>query len=114
MKTRRLAVLWLSLVLVVVACASAYALNGKKVLMLKQVAVPSPNEPGSLQKMTQVITDHKINLNGTTIRNDVDALFMVDDAAATSAALSEAGFVPTIKDIEKAVSVLKEAGAEIK
>ena len=161
MKTKRLAVLWLSLVLVVVACASAYALNGKKVLRLKQIAVPAPNEPGSVQKMTQVIADHKINLNGITIRNDTDALFMVDDVEATSATLKEAGFAPSIedviaveipnvpgglntllkvfaensvnieqlylfdldgkeyfifniKDIEKAVSVLKEAGAEIK
>ena len=161
MKTKRLAVLWLSLVLVVIACASAYALNGEKVLKLKQIAVPSPNEPGSVQKMTQVMADHKINLNGITIRNDTDALFMVDDVDAASAALKEAGFAPSIedviaveipnvpgglntllkvfaensvnieqlylfdldgkeyfifniKDIEKAVSVLKDAGAEIK
>ena len=155
-------VLWLSLVLVVVACASAYALNGEKVLRLKQVVVPSPNEPGSVQKMTQVIADHKINLNGVTIRNDTHALFMADDAEATAAVLKEAGFAPAIEDvlaieipnvpgglnsvlkvfaeagvnidqlymfdqngnevyfifnitdIEKAVSVLKEAGAEIK
>ena len=161
MKTKRLAVLWLALVLVVLACASAYALNGEKVLRLKQVVVPSPNEPGSVQKMTQAIADKKIDLNGLTIRNDTHALFMADDAEATAAVLKEAGFAPTIedviaveipnvpgglntllkvfaensvnieqlylfdldgkeyfifniKDIEKAVSVLKDAGAEIK
>ena len=85
MKTKRLAVLWLALVLVVLACASAYALNGEKVLRLKQVVVPSPNEPGSLQKMTQAIADKKIDLNGVTIRNDTHALFMADDADTTAA-----------------------------
>ena len=162
MKTKRLAVLWLSLVLVVLACASAYALNGEKVMRLKQVVVPSPDEPGSVQKMTQVIADHKIDLNGVTIRNDSEALFMADDAAGLSAVLAEAGYstkiedvlaieipdVPgglnsvlkvfadasvnidhlymfelnssevyyifNITDLEKAVAVLKEAGAEIK
>ncbi|MBQ7593374.1 MAG: hypothetical protein IJU48_03345 [Synergistaceae bacterium] len=99
MKTRRFAVLTLSLLMLVLACASAYALNGEKVLQLKQIAVPSPNEPGSVQKMTQVIADHNINLNGITIRNDTDALFMVDDVEATSAALKEAGFAPTIEDV---------------
>ena len=49
--------------------------------------------------MTQVIADHNINLNGITIRNDTDALFMVDDVEATSAALKEAGFAPTIEDV---------------
>ncbi|MBQ7196759.1 MAG: hypothetical protein IJS40_05060 [Synergistaceae bacterium] len=99
MKTKRLLVLLLSLALVIVASASAYALNGEKVLRLKQIVVPSPDEPGSLQKMTQVIADHKIDLNGVTIRNDSEALFMVDDAAATAAVLAEAGYSTKIEDV---------------
>ena len=71
-------------------------------MSIKQISVFLENKPGSLNAMTGVLAQNKIDMRAFTLAETSDfgiARVIVDDVNKTSEVLKEAGYVHSISDV---------------
>ena len=71
-------------------------------MAVKQISVFVENKPGKLAELTDLLSQHKINLRALYLADAVDfgiARLIVDDIYNTSTVLREANYVSSIKDV---------------
>lgn len=71
-------------------------------MAVKQISVFVENKPGKLAELTDVLSQHNINLRALYLADAVDfgiARLIVDDIYNTSTVLREANYVSSIKDV---------------
>ena len=69
-------------------------------MSVKQISVFLENRPGTLQKMTEVLAENKVNMRATSLAETKDfgiARIIVDDDYEASNVLKEAGFINSLK-----------------
>ncbi len=71
-------------------------------MAVKQISVFVENKPGKLAELTDILSQHGINLRALYLADAVDfgiARLIVDDIYNTSTVLREANYVSSIKDV---------------
>ena len=71
-------------------------------MSIKQISVFLENKPGTLQKMTQVLADHSIDLRSLSVAETKDfgiARLIVDDALAATSVLKDADFIASLTPV---------------
>lgn len=82
-------------------------------MSVKQISVFLENRPGTLQKMTAVLAENKVNMRATSLAETKDfgiARIIVDDDYEASNVLREAGFINSLTPV-LAVEIKNEVGA---
>ncbi|MBP5165459.1 MAG: acetolactate synthase [Lachnospiraceae bacterium] len=82
-------------------------------MSVKQISVFLENRPGTLQKMTAVLAENKVNMRATSLAETKDfgiARIIVDDDYEASNVLKEAGFINSLTPV-LAVEIKNEVGA---
>ena len=82
-------------------------------MSVKQISVFLENRPGTLQKMTEVLAENKVNMRATSLAETKDfgiARIIVDDDYEASNVLKEAGFINSLTPV-LAVEIKNEVGA---
>lgn len=70
--------------------------------MLNQLSVFLENKPGTLEEMTAVLADHKIDIRALSLAETKDfgiARLIVDDAFSAAGVLKDANFVASITHV---------------
>ena len=81
-------------------------------MAIKQISVFLENKPGALQKMCQVLADHKIDMRALSLAETKDfgiARVIVDDVLDTATVLKDNGFISRMTPVI-AVSIPDEPG----
>ena len=81
-------------------------------MAIKQISVFLENKPGALQKMCQVLADHKIDMRALSLAETKDfgiARIIVDDVLDTATVLKDNGFISRMTPVI-AVSIPDEPG----
>ena len=68
-------------------------------MSVKQISVFLENKPGTLKKMTSVLTEHHINMRALSVVDTKDfgiVRMLVDDVYETTNVLSEANFISSL------------------
>ncbi|MCR5212090.1 MAG: acetolactate synthase [Lachnospiraceae bacterium] len=82
-------------------------------MSVKQISVFLENRPGTLQKMTAVLAENKVNMRATSLAETKDfgiARIIVDDDYEASNVLKQAGFINSLTPV-LAVEIKNEVGA---
>ena len=71
-------------------------------MSVKQISVFLENKPGTLKKMTSVLTEHHINMRALSVVDTKDfgiVRMLVDDVYETTNVLSEANFIASLNAV---------------
>ena len=71
-------------------------------MSVKQISVFLENKPGTLKRMTSVLTEHHINMRALSVVDTKDfgiVRMLVDDVYETTNVLSEANFIASLNAV---------------